>query len=190
MIAALFAATLALLNPPDPQSPTPTPRDPAWERLVAAKKQFQRDFCAIMADQYPEMKILIELSRDLQLAYIDAHSERFYHLLQNHPDRIVRTKGLSAFTNFRWEDSDEHRLLESNPEYRRYTEQVKKLRETNDGHPLWPEARKRFASLRQSQAYSKLQQEFEKARAEVEQLLARHPDDETTPSESLLDSGS
>src|SRR3989338_2430947 len=85
-------------------------RDEAREKYADAQKKYQSDLYALFLSKWPDLKPIIEINRDLQVALVDSRTMKFYYMLEHSPDKIVRNKGVSTFANFDWTDVDNQAL--------------------------------------------------------------------------------
>jgi hypothetical protein len=146
-------------------------RDEAREKAVAAQKRFQQDMYDMLASRWRHLEGLAAAQRDLQLAYIDVQTLRFYFILQHDPKKIVRDQGISPFLNFDWTPEDNDRLRADSPEYVELEKRLKRLRGRSDGHAQWPEAREKTLSLQTEADFQHAMERLKKAFEEVEELL-------------------
>jgi hypothetical protein len=146
-------------------------RDEAREKAAAAQQRFQQDMYDMLASRWGHLEGLAAAQRDLQLAYIEAQSLRFYFLLQHDPAKIVRDQGISPFLNFDWTDENNDQLRADSPEYMELEKRIKKLRGRSDGHAQWPEAREKALSLQSEPDFQDAMERLKEAFEEVEELL-------------------
>jgi hypothetical protein len=137
-----------------------------------AQRQWQQDLADFLSNRRPDLKKLIFVSRDLQLAMIERRSLEFSYLLKTHPERIVRDSGISQFSNFDWTDQDGDALRRSNPDYALLEKRVQVLRQRNDGDPQWPALRAAYQSLAKEAEYQQVYGRFQQRVKEAEKLLA------------------
>ena len=152
--------------------------DPAWEKLMAAERQFQQEFFELMAGRWPDLAPALEVSRDLQLALRDLRTLQFYYTLQHHPERIVRDQGVPAFENqflLRWTEEDAKRLRKQHPQAQGLEQRVGALREANSLHPLWPKVLEKFSLLEGDPAYQGALHRLQAEAIEAQQMLRTQP---------------
>lgn len=129
-----------------------------WEQQVNSINEFQEKLASLLLKEIPAAKEIILIQRDLQLVMIKMRSEKFYYLLENDPDRIVKDQGLSKWINFEWTKEDEEKLLLTNNKFKRLTAEYEVLMKNNQGHKQWPNARKKFSTIRETEDYITLQE--------------------------------
>ena len=148
-------------------------QDEAREKYADAQKKYQNDLYELSVSKWPDLKPIIEINRDLQVALVDSRSMKFYYLLEHNPSKIVRNQGVSTFANFDWTDADNKILRDTNPAFATLDDRIKELRASNDGHPIWPEFRDRFKSLSNDKEYLNITNSLNQTITEVEQLLRK-----------------
>ena len=146
-------------------------KDEAREKAAGAQKQFQQEIYEMMASRWAHLEPLLKIHRDNQIARSEAGTLRFYFLLRNHPEKIVRDKGISAFLNFEWSEEDEERLRKTSGEYRKLQGRIDELRRLSDGNRLWPEAREKFALFSKEEDYKAALNRLNEAFREVRESL-------------------
>ena len=184
-VTAAFLAGLVVAVPAGhaaaaPASPPAAERqDPAWERLMAAERQFQQELYELLVSKWwPAGAPTFMRSRDLQLALQQERTAKFYYALQHHPERIVRDQGVTAFANnflIGWTEEDTQRLAQERPELSPLEERVQRLRSENDHDPRWSEAHERLKGLPTDEAYQQALSRLENAVGEAQALLTASP---------------
>jgi hypothetical protein len=144
-----------------------------WTAYTEAQRQFQRELADFLISRRPDLKDLIVLSRDLQLALIERRSLEFRSLLATHPERIVRSQGISKLANFDWTDEDAALLRRSKAEYDKATERVRALRDQSDGHAQWPTLRDAIKTFATEAEYQMVFQRFDERVEAAGKLLER-----------------
>ena len=144
----------------------------AWNVYTEAQRYWQQELAEFLTRHQPDLKDLIALNRDLQLAMIEKRSLEFQYLLKAHPERIVTDHDMSRFANFDWDDHDAEALREVNPEFAHVEERIKDLREHNDGHPQWPALRAAHQSLAKDPGYQVVHRRFQEQITQAEKILA------------------
>jgi hypothetical protein len=144
----------------------------AWAAYSQAQGQYQQEMADFLSSRHAELKEVIVLSLDMQLALIERRSLEFRYLLATHPERIVRNQGISQFANFAWTDKDAHALRNSNPAYSAAPKRVETLRQRSQEHPQWPALRAANQSLAKDPEYQAIYQRFDQRVKEAEKLLA------------------
>ena len=142
-----------------------------WAAYAQAQRQWQQELADFLSNHRPDLKKLILVSRDLQLALIERRSLEFHYLLATHPERIVRDQDISRFSNFHWTDEDSNTLKRSNPEYAAAAKRIEVLRQHNDGNPQWPALRAANQSLAKETDYQKIYGRFDQRVKAAEKLL-------------------
>ena len=133
--------------------------DPDWGRYADAKRQLQNGLHDLIVETRPELAGTAQTYRDMQLTLIELRSAKFKYLMATDPARIVRDQGLVAFVNFDWTERDaEGFALET--AHAELQLQVKRLKESNNSDPRWPEMRTHFVTLSASSEYRQIMQTF------------------------------
>jgi hypothetical protein len=145
--------------------------DAAWETYVTAQKKFQNAIHHHLKLMFPELRELLEESQELQLALVDEKSMRFYHLLSETPERIVRDEGFSAFVNFAWDEEDDTRLLAEDKEYAALRRRIEKLRGEVLGDPQFALVEEKLSQFKETATYDEVRARFRFTSQEVEELL-------------------
>jgi len=148
-------------------------RDEAREKYADAQKKYQNDLYALFLPKWPDLKPVIEVNRNLQVALVDSSTMKFYYLLKHNPNGIVRNQGVSTFANFDWTDEDTQMLRSADLAFTALDDRIKELRISNDGHSMWPEFRNRFKSIVNDKEYISITNSLDQSVAEVEQLLRK-----------------
>jgi len=148
-------------------------RDALRERYTSAQIEYQKRFYEIMVNKHPELKPVLEINRDLQTAFIQSQTAKFYYLLRHDPGKIKRTEGISAWANFDWTESEA--LLKSNREFAQLEKDIEKLKKLNNGHPQWPQAREKFRNIMQDKDHKAALDKLNKERSEIDKILRKAP---------------
>jgi hypothetical protein len=127
-----------------------------------AQRQFQQELADFLATRRPDLKDLILVSRDFQLAVIERRSLEFCYLLATHPERIVRDHGISGLANYDSTDEDAQALRRSNPDYVATIRRLEVLQEHNEGNPQWSALRAANQALGKDADYQKIYARFER----------------------------
>ncbi|MCP5111850.1 MAG: hypothetical protein GY953_13550 [bacterium] len=139
---------------------------------AAAQVEWQRGLAGLVIEKRAEFEAVATAQRDLQLGYVELSTARFEYLVEQHPSRIVLTKGLSAFANFAWSEEDTKTLTAADSSYAALERKVAALRKRNDDHPSWPSFREYFRTdLAKSSEYQALLSEFMEKQKAVGALL-------------------
>jgi hypothetical protein len=145
----------------------------AWTLYSDAQRAWQQSLAEFLSRRRPDLKAIIALSRDLQLAMIDRRSIEFRYLLDAHPNRIIKNKGISTFANFDWDSQDETALRRLKTEFVRAGQLVQDLQQRNNNHPQWPLLREAHQSLAKETEYGDLYQRFQQEVKNAEEVLIR-----------------
>lgn len=143
----------------------------AWAAYVQAQRQFQEELADLLVTRRPDLKELILVSRDSQVALIDRRSLEFGYLLANHPERIISDQGISRFTNYDWTDDDANTLKRANPEYEAAIKRIQTLQKRSDEDPQWPALRAANRALAKDPDYQKLYERLNQRLEAVENWL-------------------
>lgn len=165
--------------------PPPTPReapetihisDPLRQELSAAQINFHRQIYTIMLSEAPEFIELLEIARDLQIAYIHRSDTRYEYLWHNHPQQIPTDGGHVDWVNFRWTDPDEQALSAASPAYVKLQQRISDLEKLNQGHPMWPPLRAKFKEMQQDPRMKANHKNLRKVLPHIDQeLKSRSP---------------
>lgn len=150
----------------------PEHRLKAWHVYTDAQRHWQQELAEFLTRHQPELKDLIALNRDVQLAMIEKRSLEFQYLLKVDPERIVTDQGMSRFTNFDWDNQDAQELRQVNPAFAQVEERIKDLRQRSDSHPQWPVLREAHQSLAKDPEYEVIYDRFQEKVTQAEQILA------------------
>lgn len=140
-----------------------------WERYTVATSHYQAELSTMVIAIAPQLREISELNRDLQSAMAKRHQLRYLHLLEHEPERLSRTPVSALWlSQFSWSEDDDAMLASSSPIYAGTISEVEALAARNNGHPLWPEARRTFFDkIETSEAYRVLR---DKHLAELETI--------------------
>ena len=144
----------------------------AWNIYTDAQRHWQEELAEFLTRHQLDLKDLIALQRDLQLALIEKRSLAFQYLLKVHPERIVTDQGMSQFANFVWDEHDAEALKEVNPEFAHVEERIKDLRQRSDGHPQWPALREAHQFLAKDPEYQVIYNRLQEKVTQAEKILA------------------
>lgn len=133
--------------------------DLVWNRYAEAKRQLQNGIHDLMVKTRPELADIAQTYRDMQLALTALRSAKFKYLMAIDAARIVRDKGVLAFTNFEWTKQDAEQFFKV-ASHQELQSQVEQLKARNNNNPRWPEVRKHFITLTQSPEYRKIMRAF------------------------------
>ena len=146
-------------------------KDPLWEKRAQAQIEFQRQLADLLLTHAPEYKPLIITSRELQIAMIKARQRRYYFLLANKPDQVIRDQGQSRWVNFEWTEEQEEQLLESDQGYAALRATEDALKERNQDHPHWPPLRAVFTQVVKTEEYQRITKSLTETLEEIDALL-------------------
>jgi len=168
----LFGLGVSVLGRPTHTSDS---LEKVWTAYTQAQRQFHQELADFFTNQRPDLKDIIQLNRDLQLALIDRRSLEFRYLLSAHPERIVKDHGISRFANFNWTEADQNVLRHSSAEYEAALKLVEELRkrigEASEG-PFPPAAQQ---ALAEDAEFQKIYERFEAREQAVQRLLEGNP---------------
>lgn len=148
-------------------------KDEVWEKYSDIKWNFQIDLCKLFVSRWPELKELMEISRDLQLTQIERSTIKYYYLKKNAPQKIIRDKGILRLANFDMTGDYDAPIRKVNPNFVKLEQRILKLKAASKGHPLWPEIRKKHKELSKDKEYQQLMRKFKESIKDVEKLLKR-----------------
>ena len=123
-----------------------------WEQKLNAQIDYQKKVADMLLKEAPELEEIIVFSSDLQITMYEMKREKYLYLIKNYPGRIDPDKDL----NFDWNDEDENKLAQINKNYASLKKKKEKLMIKNQGHPLLPDLREKFKSLRETEEYRKI----------------------------------
>jgi len=146
-------------------------KDVAWEIYISSQKKLQVALHELVRLHRPDLKPVIDKSREWQLGLADLRSRRFYRLLETDPQKIVRTAGLSEFVNFSWTDQDETTLREVDSDFRRLAERVDQLGREVPADPAFSEIETQLKLLEKDPGYLEILARFRFVRRDVEKAL-------------------
>jgi len=113
---------------------------------LASRAAFQRDLRDLVVGQRPEFAALADINMELQTLLAQAQRVRLDYLLEHAPGRLDTASGPAGLTNFDWSDADQAHLMAASGAYRALGARLATARESNNGHPDWPEMRAYFRS--------------------------------------------
>lgn len=166
-LTVIGVSRLVALEPP----PSGVTTDPARVAYAAAQKQYQNEVYQLMASKWRRLEALLRIQRDLQIALIDQRTQEFYFLLSHRPEAIVRSKGVTAFSNFEISAAERRTLREHTREYAALEKRVTELLRQSNRHPLWPELREKFIAIKNDPQYLRAVERLNQAMREVETML-------------------
>jgi len=149
--------------------------DPYSLRTKASKaqRQFQNDLYVLVVSEHPEVKEVLSISRDLQIAYTQRSDMRYHFLCNNHPDRI-HPETYDDILNFEWTKDDEKALSSNSDEYSNLIKKVEALNTKNQCHPDWPKARQLFQNkFNNDKRFHKLQDDLNTIMTEIDEELKK-----------------
>lgn len=156
-----------------------------------AQSHWQRQFAELVITQQPDLKDIVTLAMQLQLAQTDLRTRRFFYILETEPAQLDLTHDLEAFANFPWSEQQEARLLAHDPTYMTLERQMVSLINTHNQHPDWKKFRQYFQqTLIHDEQYQALVTQFKQRLDTIIKLLAAFdeplppPPKETPPPES------
>jgi hypothetical protein len=165
MLVVLFATSLGR------SSASSEKAQKAWTAYIQAQRQYQQELADFLVSRRPDLKELILVNRDLQLALIERRSLEFRHLLATHPERIVTNQGISKFSNYDWTDEDGKDLRSTTPDYEAAINHVKALQRRSDGDSHWDALRAANRALAKKVDYQKIYDRFGHRTEAAEKLL-------------------
>ena len=145
----------------------------AWEKYASAQKKLQVAMHHLLSLRNAELKPILDITRDLQLAEVDERTFKFYFVKTHAPEKIVTNQNLQAFANFPWTEQDTEALKNENSSFKKLGKEIEKLKAKQQSHPDWPKVREKFDNLTQSQdpEYVEIMVRFNKMVEEVQDLL-------------------
>lgn len=145
--------------------------DPLRQKYSETSIHYQNQLYKLFLDKAPEFKEVFTINRDLQVASIKRRDFRYEYLWKNHRDRITTSGNLSEWSNFDWTEKDEQQLLTQSLSYQKLIQQLAKLKEKNQGHSMWPEARKKFQEIRSAGHMKEIEKQLQEAHDSVSKKL-------------------
>ena len=145
--------------------------DPLWEKRTAAIIKFQTKGTNLLVSEYPELEEIAVLQHDLQLTLIQMRNEKYYYLLKNKPDNLIRNQGISRWANFKWTDEDENILTATSGKYLELKDKKEQLKEKEKNYSMTIEVREKFSELFKIKEYQKLQQKLMDTMKDIDILL-------------------
>ncbi len=124
-----------------------------WAEYVAAQRQWHQTVNAFVVARRPDLKAVSEVSRELQIAYLDVQASRFVYLLEHHPERIALNRGADVFSSFTWGREDEAALRAGSSEYLALVKEVRRLREIYKYQKGMPAYRQYLRDVTESNEY-------------------------------------
>jgi len=143
----------------------------AWAAYTQAERQYQEESADFLAARQTDLKELIFLNRNLQLALIERRSLEFQYLLVEHPERIVTNRRISRFANYDWTDEDAQALRRTNPAYVAAIDHLKDLKERSDRDSRWPALRAASQALAKEPDYQDIDHRFKQRTETAGRLL-------------------
>lgn len=165
LATALFAHTLPAYDK--------TCADVVSLHYFEAQTEYQDGLYDLIAADAPQFDGLAKLSRDQQLARRLRQRRQMVFLLEQHPARLVTTKGFVRFVNFDWSDDDNAQWLKHDSEAAALEEKIAALDARSNGHPQWPDLRAYYRErLFDNPQYKALTKKLDAAVKDVTATLA------------------
>lgn len=149
----------------------PDRRLAAWQAYAAAKQAWHQDLAVFLIRHQPDLRELIELDRDLQLAQVAWRGVRLRYLADAKPERLIIDKGILQFVNFAWSEPETQALIAANPDAADAQARLTGLEARAKDHPQWPALRQAFLLLQHAPEYQALHQDLQRTIADAETLL-------------------
>ncbi|MCZ6834469.1 MAG: hypothetical protein O7G85_01720 [Planctomycetota bacterium] len=145
--------------------------DPLRQKVSEAQVQFQEQFCKLLLSEAPRIRELVEINRDLQIAYIHRRDMRYEHFWSHDPERINMTDGHMEWLNWDWTEQDEQALFSDSSVYAQLQDRISELKGRNKEHPMWPEAREEFSRMKEDTRLKAIEERFQKVLEEIDREL-------------------
>jgi hypothetical protein len=124
-----------------------------WSKYVQIKIDWKNDLAELLLKHTPEHEELINIQRDLQIAYIKQRTIKYRFLQAKHKDLLLYGKGIVQHSNFEWSEKLDQHLLKYRPEYSKLKSKISSLEAKNQGHPQWPSFREKFKKISEAEDY-------------------------------------
>jgi len=132
-------------------------KDALWEKGANSGIEFQNKLADLLTREIPKAEELILIQRDLQITMIEMRTEEYYFLREHIPSRIIRNQGWSRWANFECTNEDKEKILKINERYKNLENKKEFLMKKNQGHPMWPLIRDKFAKIGKTPEYQEIE---------------------------------
>ena len=103
--------------------------DPAWDTLSQVKKDWMLKLYDIVVVDRPELKPVADESLEWRLKEMEYDTKKFQYMSDEHPEMIIRDKGLYAFANLDWFPEFSEELSRKDPAFAELEKKLKLLKE-------------------------------------------------------------
>ena len=145
--------------------------DSLRQKASKAKEEYKIAIYDILTSEAPALEDVFRISRNLQIAMTHRGDWRYEHLWKNNRSRIKTNAGYLAWLNLDWRIKDERKLMTVSSEYSLLQERIKEIKQKNQGHPMWPEARKVFRKMQNDVRMTTIHEKLQKAFEEIDEGL-------------------
>lgn len=149
----------------------PKTGDKAWDTLSQVKKDWMLKLYDIVVEDRPELKPVADDSLEWRLKEMEYDTKKFQYMSDKHPDRIVRDKGLHAFTNLDWFPEFSEELSQKDPEFAELEKKVKGLKEELSKSKNLKKLEEFIQNLRNDEKHKEKFKQFTSELAKVQKML-------------------
>ncbi|MDH5761938.1 MAG: hypothetical protein OEZ51_03055 [Nitrospinota bacterium] len=168
LVVLLFQAGLALA-----EETLPKTGDPAWDTLSQVKKDWMLKLYDIVVEDRPELKPVADNSLEWHLKEMEYDTKKFQYMSEKHPDRIVRDKGLGAFSSLDWFPEFSEDLSSKDPEFAQLEKKVAQLKEELSSTKSFKALEDFISNLSKDEKHKETFKKFTSELARVQKILMR-----------------
>lgn len=98
-----------------------------WNSYIDSRRELEKQTHELVSKKWIDEKTISKIHLDLELARLDKKDAQFDFLIEHHPERIDRKKGLDDFANLEWSSKDEENLAHNDKKYAQKISEINQL---------------------------------------------------------------